>query len=83
MISLEEVLHLHKNSIRDFGGSSGVRDINLLESSVTRPFQSFEGVELYPPAFEKAAAPLQSIVKQRLIILQLILLLPKFLLKKL
>ncbi len=63
MITLEEVLQLHKNSIRDFGGSSGIRGINLLESSITRPFQSFEDVEFYPSAFDKAAAILHSIVK--------------------
>lgn len=63
MITLEEVLDLHKNSIRDFGGTSGIRDINLLESSIARPFQSFEDIELYPSAFDKAAAILESIVK--------------------
>ena len=62
MITLEEILLLHKNSIRDFGGSYGVRDINLLESAITRPFQSFEDAELYPSSFQKAAAILQSIV---------------------
>ncbi len=63
MITLEEVLQLHYNSIRDFGGSSGIRDINLLESSIIRPYQSFENVELYPSAYAKAAAILHSIVK--------------------
>lgn len=63
MISLEEVLQLHKNSIRDFGGSPGIRDISLLESAVIRPFQQFEKIELYPSAFEKAAEILQSIIK--------------------
>jgi len=63
VITLEEVLQLHYNSIRDFGGSSGIRDINLLESSIIRPYQSFENVELYPSAYAKAAAILHSIVK--------------------
>lgn len=63
MISLEEVLHLHKNSLRDFGGRPGIRDINLLKSSIARPFQTFDNVELYPSTFEKAAAILHSIIK--------------------
>jgi death-on-curing protein len=63
VIFFEEVLELHKNSIRDFGGSHGVRDINLLKSAVERPFQSFENIDLYPSTFEKAAAIFQSLVK--------------------
>ncbi len=62
MIMLEEVLLLHDNSIKDYGGSSGVRDMNLLESAIARPFQSFGGNELYPSVFEKAAAIVESIV---------------------
>lgn len=63
MITVEEVLLLHYNSIADYGGSSGVRDINLLKSAVIRPFQHFEGVEQYPSAFQKAAAIFESIIK--------------------
>ena|SRR5919198_1244881 len=63
MISLDEVLVFHENSIRDYGGSLGVRDMNLLESAIARPFQTFGGTELYPTVFEKAAALIESIVK--------------------
>ena len=63
MITLSEVLKLHEKSIKDYGGSAGVRDINLLESALARPFQSFGGTELYSTPFEKAAALIESIVK--------------------
>jgi death-on-curing protein len=63
MISLNEVLFLHEKSIGDFGGASGIRDYGLLESAVERPLYSFEGEELYPSPFTKAAAILESIVK--------------------
>ena len=63
MISLNEVMQLHKRSIQDYGGSHGVRDINLLESAIARPYQSFGDVEFYPTPFEKAAAIIESIVK--------------------
>jgi death-on-curing protein len=63
MITLSEVLQLHERSIKDYGGSKGVRDINLLESAIARPFQSFGGTELYFTPFEKAAALIESIVK--------------------
>ena len=63
MITLEEVLQLHEKSIKDYGGSSGIRDINLLESAIARPYQSFGGTEFYPKPHEKAAAIIESIVK--------------------
>jgi len=63
MITLKDVLVLHTYSIRDFGGSEGVRDNGLLESAVERPFSTFSGEELYPTPFAKAAAILESIVK--------------------
>ncbi len=63
MITLAEVVQLHKNSIDDFGGSPGIRDINLLKSAVLKPFQSFEDVELYPSVFEKTAAIFESLIK--------------------
>ncbi len=63
MISLNEVMQLHKRSVQDYGGSHGVRDINLLESAIARPYQSFGDVEFYSTPFEKAAAIIESIVK--------------------
>ena len=63
MITLDEVLQLHEKSIQDYGGSSGIRDTNMLESAIARPFQSFGGTELYPTPFEKAAAIMESIIK--------------------
>lgn len=47
MILIEDVLILHEFSIQDFGGSSGVRDIGLLESAIARPFQTFGDEENY------------------------------------
>ena len=63
MISIEDVLRLHELSIKFFGGSSGVRDTDMLESALARPFQTFGGVELYESIFEKSAALLESLVK--------------------
>lgn len=63
MISIEEVLRIHDILIERFGGSPGVRDRELLESSIFRPFGTFGSVDLYPTPIEKAAAILESIVK--------------------
>ena len=63
MITPEEVIKLHELSIQFFGGSSGIRDLDLLESAVARPFQTFESEELYTSVYEKSAALLESIIK--------------------
>ncbi|MEP6673497.1 MAG: Fic family protein [Ferruginibacter sp.] len=56
MILIDDILELHDASIKGFGGGSGIRDLGLLESAIARPFQTFGGEDLYPTAFEKAAA---------------------------
>ncbi len=63
MITLDNLLLLHSFSIRDFGGSQGIRDIDLLKSAVERPFATFDGQELYTSPIAKAAAILESILK--------------------
>lgn len=62
MITLIEVEELHDKLISDFGGSSGIRDKGSLESALARPFQTFDGNELYPTALQKAASILESIL---------------------
>ena len=42
-LSKEQILKLHEQLIEQTGGSDGVRDYNLLESSIETPFQSFDG----------------------------------------
>jgi death on curing protein len=64
MITLEEILKLHDLSISFFGGSSGIRSKDLLESAISRPFQTFDGAELYPSHIEKAAALMESLIKK-------------------
>ena len=54
-LSKEQVLMLHTQLIKQSGGSDGIRDVNLLESALDTPFQSFDGEELYPTIQAKAA----------------------------
>ncbi len=63
MILLNDILNLHTKSIEDYGGSDGIRELNMLESAIARPFQTFDGNELYPTLFEKVAALGESLVK--------------------
>ncbi len=62
MISVKDVLSLHKQSIQDYGGSDGIRDLGLLESAIARPFQTFSKTDLYPTVLEKAAALAESLI---------------------
>src|SRR6478672_35922 len=61
MILESEVLKLHELSVHKFGGSAGVRDEGLLDSAIARPFQTFDGSDLYASVIEKAAAIIESI----------------------
>lgn len=58
-----QVLAIHDQMIRRFSGSHGLRDLGLLESAVLRPRSSFGGQDLYLDTFSKAAALLQSLLK--------------------
>ena len=49
--------------VKRFGGSQGIRDIGLVESAVGRPKATYDGVDLYENIFDKAAALLQSLLK--------------------
>ena len=62
-LTLQQVLLIHSRSIKRFGGGSGIRDIGLIESAVARPQASFDGQDLYKNIFDKAAALLQSLLK--------------------
>ena len=62
-LTAEQILAIHDQLIKRFGGSFGLRDVGLLESATARPQSSFGGEDLYPIMFEKAAALLHSLLK--------------------
>ena len=47
-LSKEQIMMLHSQLIEQTGGTTGVRDFNLLESAMETPFKVFSGEELYP-----------------------------------
>ena len=61
--TIETVIAIHSELIRHIGGSSGIRDENLLDMSVNAPFQTFGGVDLYPTLIDKAAHLTYSLIK--------------------
>lgn len=62
MIQIEEVVRVHDILVEKFGGTKGIRDRGILESAIGRPFQTFDGKELYPNPIDKAAAIFESII---------------------
>ena len=62
MISLEQVIKIQDILIDKFGGAKGIRDLAQLESALSRPYQTFGGLELHENQFHKAAAIIQSLL---------------------
>lgn len=61
-VSLDELLAIHFDQITRYGGSHGVRDLDVLVSAIFRPLASFGGLDLYPDIFSKAAAMFHSLI---------------------
>ena len=55
-LTLDEVLALHSDQIRGYGGSGGIRDRGLLSSALGTPSATFGGTFLHQSLFEMAAA---------------------------
>ena len=55
ILTVDEIISLHKKLIKRTGGSDGIRDIGLLESAVYSAVASFGDSEIYPTVEEKAS----------------------------
>lgn len=62
-LSAQQILFIHARLIEATGGEHGVRDLGLLQAAVARPQATFDGVDLYPGLFEKAAALMESLAQ--------------------
>ena len=62
VITLPGLIWMHTVAVEEFGGSTGVRDRNLLESALARPLATFGGKNLYETPFIRAAALAESLV---------------------
>ena len=67
-LTKKQILVLHSQLIKVYGGSEGIRDEKLLESALESPFQSFGGKELYPSVQAKAARLCYGLVKNHAMI---------------
>ncbi len=62
-LGLDEVIGIHNDQIRRYGGHPGIRDIELLKSAVAMPAACFGGDYLHTDIYEMAAAYLFHIVR--------------------
>jgi death on curing protein len=62
-LSAEQILFIHHRLITETGGMDGILDINLLVSATGRPQATFDGNDLYANMFDKAAALMDSLVR--------------------
>lgn len=60
-LTLDEVLAIHEDRIRKYGGTSGIRDLALLQSAIGNVEATFGGELLQEFPFEMAAAYLYGI----------------------
>jgi death-on-curing protein len=61
-LSLNEVMEIHHDQISRYGGTSGIRDIELLKSAVAMPLATYDGAFLHTDVYEMAAAYLFHLV---------------------
>jgi death-on-curing protein len=62
-LTLDEVLAIHADQIRRYGGKGGLRDLALLQSALGTTETTFEGDYLHTDLFEMASAYLFHIVR--------------------
>lgn len=59
----QQILFIHFRLIQTTGGAQGVRDVGALQAAAARPHATFDGGDLYPTPFAKAAAIMESIIR--------------------
>ncbi len=62
-LGLDEVVEIHRDQITRYGGSPGIRDIELLQSAVAIPSAAYGGEYLHADISEMAAAYLFHIIR--------------------
>jgi death-on-curing protein len=62
-LTLDEVLAIHADQLRRYGGASGIRDLSSLSSAMAMPETTFDGDYLHGNDFEMAAAYLFQIAR--------------------
>jgi death on curing protein len=62
-LSVEEVIEIHADQLARYGGTQGVRDVELLQSAIGMPEAGFGDRYLHADLYDMAAAYLYHIVQ--------------------
>lgn len=62
-LEIIEIISIHEDQVKLFGGLQGIRDYGLLDSATNNPRASFAGNYLHKDIFEMAAVYVFSIIK--------------------
>jgi death-on-curing protein len=62
-LGLEEVIEIHNDQIKRYGGRAGISDLGLLKSAIAMPAAGFGGDYLHTDIYEMAAAYLFQIIR--------------------
>ena len=62
-LGLQEVLEIHRDQVTRYGGTAGIRDLDLLKSALGMPGATFNGEFLHTDVYEMAAAYLFHLVR--------------------
>ena len=55
-LTLEDVLEIHADQLKHYGGKTGIRDHNLLLSAIAQPLSTFDDQYLHKTFSDKAGA---------------------------
>ncbi|MDR0818663.1 MAG: type II toxin-antitoxin system death-on-curing family toxin [Oscillospiraceae bacterium] len=62
-ITKEQVISFHSELLEKTGGLLGIRDEGLLQSALVSPFQTFDGLDLFPSVIAKISRITYGIIK--------------------
>jgi death-on-curing protein len=62
-LGLDEVIEIHHDQIKRYGGHPGIRDVGILKSAIAMPSATFDGNFLHTNICEMSAAYLFHIVR--------------------
>ena len=62
-LGLDELIEIHNDQIRRYGGHPGIRDIESLKSAISMPAAGLDGNYFHNAIYEMAAAYLYHIVR--------------------
>ena len=62
-LGLDEIIEIHRDQIKRYGGMAGIRDMNFLQSAAAMPAAGFGEHYVHSDLFEMAAAYLFHLVR--------------------